>query len=46
MIFEDYFNISPSWLVGNRVRRKLCWNFGNQWPARHSRGWWYDCFWI
>jgi len=38
--------ISPSWLVGNWVKRKLCWNFGYRWPARHSRGWWYDCFWI
>jgi len=52
MIFEDDFNISPtlkispSWLVGNWVKWKLCWNFGSWWPARYSRGWWYDCFWI
>ena len=46
VIFEDDFKISPSWLVGNWVKRKLLWNLGNRWPARHSRWWCYDCFWI
>jgi len=32
--------------AGNWVKRNLRWNFGNRWPARHSRGWWYYCFWI
>jgi len=37
---------TASLISANHIIRKLCWNFGNRWPARHSRGWWYDCFWI
>jgi len=46
LVFENNFNISPTLKIHPSFKRKLRWNFGNRWPARHSRRWWNDCFWI